>query len=448
MLTQIASTITPIVLLTLLLLFHYCRPALGFAAMNRRRPVESQAARPTRGKDDDEDRRPRPICGEPLDTAAIPPTRPDKDEDDEDRCPEDATTITLAARSHSFDLQLPITLAAAIPPAREPEDDDDGARHHSTKRGSDFALLATPIRPDKNPDEEDRAPIYGPEHDDEAGEAHMKAQAAGPFFPCEDEDEDEDEDITVVTQARPVFDPESDEDDEDGSKMAARELAVRNSWRYVRRYHPGIYGDQRIAPVAARASLFKAATSSSPTWTDEKDIEEDHHPALRCGRRPLPAQRGNVSFFLPGRFERAARRASSLHPWSSIDPTFISADMTVVEEDQEDLTDWTNLNGDDLQIEDDTDGDTIAAAGCYRGMREQRGGAFVLPLLGDEDDRGGTGWIMIRSGARGPQLPDDDDGNGQLAPLPTFPRKPAPNAAAILVARQAQQLQEEAATWS
>jgi hypothetical protein len=57
--------------------------------------------------------------------------------------------VTLAAPGANCDQQLPVTSAAAIPP----------------------------IRPDKDTDDEDRAPIYGPENDDEPGAAPIMAAA-------------------------------------------------------------------------------------------------------------------------------------------------------------------------------------------------------------------------------------------------------------------------------
>jgi hypothetical protein len=75
-------------------------------------------------------------------------------------------------------------------------------------------------------------------------------------------------------------------------------------------------------------------------------------------------------------------------------------------------------------------------------MREQCGGAFVMPALGDEGSSDG-GWCILHRGG----LPDDDEGRAPCpAFLPSFPIAPADGAAiAVPVARyQDQQLQEVA----
>jgi len=77
----------------------------------------------------------------------------------------------------------------------------------------------------------------------------------------------------------------------------------------------------------------------------------------------------------------------------------------------------------------------------YRGLIEQRGGAFVSPVL----DEGGnnTGWL---NSSQCPIWPQDDDGSGQRrALLPSFPYKPrSGGAAALLVVRQQQTRTQEA----
>jgi hypothetical protein len=179
------------------------------------------------------------------------------------------------------------------------------------------------------------------------------------------------------------------------------------------------------------------------------------------GARHRPIMRGPLA-----RLERElARRASfpllaaaTEMPAYYYSPCFIPAGMVAVEEDIEDIEDWPSLrDGEQGQPEEEEDGDTlgiVAAAtatrwGRYRGMREQRGGAFIpAPMFaGDEDERG-PGWLVfLPGGARGsgPQWPEEDDGNGQRgASLPSFPRKPS-SGAALLVAYEAQQQGEREA---
>src|SRR6266516_803667 len=139
------------------------------------------------------------------------------------------------------------------------------------------------------------------------------------------------------------------------------------------------------------------------------------------------------------RCEHAASHYSSEDPATTVQMTIRSLciyDMEPVgrptwEEDQED-------EEEPEQQDRGNEPSKIAevSAARYRGLIEQRGGAFVSPVL----DEGGnnTGWL---NSSQCPIWPQDDDGSGQRrALLPSFPYKPrSGGAAALLVQTSAQE---------
>jgi hypothetical protein len=116
-----------------------------------------------------------------------------------------------------------------------------------------------------------------------------------------------------------------------------------------------------------------------------------------------------------------------------IDQALIALDLSrppsLAPEQRAGITPWFPGRTDDLRP-------TTSASSR---LCEQRGGAFVLPVLGDE---GGSdsGWLVIR--------PRYDDGDGSQPPalLPSCPpHQPyAGGAPVVLVAQQTSQLQEVA----
>jgi hypothetical protein len=263
-------------------------------------------------------------------------------------------------------------------------------------------------------------PRFDPENDDDEEEEGGYAQIFGPILPHEKEI---DEDAPIKAQARPSY-PDQDSDEEDSAPLQT-----------VTPHLPGGGCESQLRVTV---------------------------PRMIPGRRILPEQRGGVSCFALPIFSQDGplsdngdqstsvlwrlERRMSLSPLSPscVDPAFIAADMVAPERDEESLEDWPTLVNDSELQEDEEDGDTslgiVAAAadrGLHRGMVEQRGGAFVLPLPGDSGGSDTGGWP--------PQPSQDDDGD---SPLPmylpsSYPGKPrSGGAAVVLVAREQQQLQE------